>query len=485
MEKSVFPATLLPAAGIEVPNGLPDFPIDHISFSPDELTEHSIGVGIRDWHGDYHEAVLQSKARIIITDRPAEVLGKTIFQVENANIALSRLCAEFSGRPTEKFPVIGITGTNGKTTITTFVASALAAHQWKVGTMGTLGATIAGNPIPLSRTTPNPPELYRLFSQMAAENCNAAVMEVGSFALRAHRVDDVGFHAGVFTNLTRDHLDVHGTMEVYAAAKARLFECLRPEGGFPRALLCADDPNWRNMHPPKDHWTYGFAKEADLRLIEPVYSLQSSAAILETPLGKSEIHCPLPGPYNLQNMAAATGILLTMGIPLDEASELLKHVAVPPGRAEFIPNKVGLNLVIDYAHTPDGLEKILTSLRPGTDGELWVMFGCGGFRDMGKRAEMGQKASSFADHVVLTTDNSRDEAPESIVSAIRAGMGRPPAHIQLNRARAIDWVIRAASAGDTIVFAGMGHERSQIIGSKEICFNETTIIQETLNQIQS
>lgn len=474
---------ILQHIGIATPNEIAQMPIKTISFLSSELTENSIGVGIKDWHGDYHEEVLQSAAKVVVLDRPVTATDKIIFQVENANIALSRLSAAFENRPADKFPIIGITGTNGKTTITTLVSSALAANGWTVGTMGTLGATIAGETHPLSRTTPNPPELHRLFSKMVEKNCDAAVMEVGSFALRANRVDDVGFHIGVFTNLTRDHLDVHKTMEVYAAAKARLFECLRPEGGFPRAILCADDPNWQKMQPPNDHWTYGFDKKADLRLTNPTFSIQHSTALLGTPFGKMEIKSQLPGHYSLQNTAAAIGILLSLDFDLETACMLLEKAALPPGRSEFIPNDIGLNLVVDYAHTPDGLEKILNAMRPNTTGNLWVLFGCGGFRDVGKRAEMGKTADIFADKVVLTTDNSRNEEPQDIIKAIQKGMNRLPEHIELNRAIAIDWVIRKAKKNDTIVFAGMGHERTQVIGNQTIYFNEKHIIEQTLKTL--
>lgn len=483
MKKQVFLKNLLPEIGINAPPDLAEMPVEGITFLPSEINKNVIGVGISDWHGNYHDQVLQSKAKILILDQPATAPGKIIFQVKNANTALSKLCAAFENRPADKFPVIGITGTNGKTTITTLVSSALTAKDWKVGIMGTLGASIAGESYPLSRTTPNPPELHRLFAEMVAKNCNAAVMEVGSFALRAHRVDDVGFHLGVFTNLTRDHLDVHKTMKVYAAAKARLFECLRPKGGFPRALLCADDPGWKKMNPPKDRWTYGFEKNADLRLSDPVYRIQDATARLDTPLGAANIRCQLPGHYNLQNMAAAIGILLTLDFSLDEACFLIEKADLPPGRAEFIPNAIGLNLVVDYAHTPDGLEKILSAMRINTKGDLWILFGCGGFRDIGKRAEMGEKADTFADKVVLTTDNSRNEKPQDIIAAIQKGMRRPPKHIELDRAAAIDWVIRAARQGDTIVFAGMGHERAQITGIQEIDFDEKQIIIDTLNTL--
>lgn len=483
MNKQPILRDLLQHIGINPPSEFAEMPVRGVSFLPSEINEQTIGVGIKDWHGDYHKSVLQSEAKVVIVDRPVKVENKIVFQVEDANIALSKLCAEFEGRPTDKFPVIGITGTNGKTTITTLVESALTNKCWKVGRMGTLGASIAGEDYPLTRTTPNPPELYRLFARMAEKNCQAAVMEVGSFGLRAHRTDHVGFHIGVFTNLTRDHLDVHKTMEVYAAAKARLFECLRPKGGFPRALLCADDPNWQKMNPPTDLWTYGFDKNADLRITNPTFNLQNSTAHLNTPFGTREINCQLPGHYNLQNMAAAIGILLTLDFPLEEACGLVENADVPSGRAEFIPNERGLNLVVDYAHTPDSLEKMLGALRPHTKGNLWVLFGCGGFRDVGKRSQMGKSADSFADKVVLTTDNARNETPKDITDEIERGMERPPVHIEFDRAKAIKWVINQAKEGDTILFAGMGHERTQIIGNQKINFNEKQIIQSALNQL--
>lgn len=482
MKKPIILKDLLHHISLETSTEIATMPIKGVSYLPSEITENVIGVGIRDWHGDYHDSVLQSKAKVVIVDRAANAKGKLIFQVENTNTALSKLCAAFEGRPADKFPVIGITGTNGKTTIMTLAASALAAKGWRVGTMGTLGATIGGKSYPLSRTTPNPPELHRLFAKMAEKKCRAVVMEVGSFALRANRVDDVGFHIGVFTNLTPEHLDIHKTMDVYAAAKARLFEqCLRPAGKYPRALLCADDPNWQKMNPPTDRWLYGFDKKADLRLSNPSFGLQHSKAHLDTPLGSINIRCEMPGSYNLQNMTAAIGILLSLDFTLEEACSLLQKAELPVGRTEFIPNNLGLNLVIDYAHNPHGMETVLKTLRPNTKGDLWVLFGCGGFRGETKRAGMGEKADAFADKVVLTTDNPRNERTQDINEVILTGMKRPPTHIELDRATAIAWVIRAARPGDTILFAGKGHERTQIIGNQEFYFNERQVIQNILN----
>ncbi|MCA9716439.1 MAG: UDP-N-acetylmuramoyl-L-alanyl-D-glutamate--2,6-diaminopimelate ligase, partial [Myxococcales bacterium] len=432
--------------------------------------------GAHEWYADHEPALLAAKtpAAALLVDRPGVAAsGAPVLRVADANLALSTLAAELAGRPAERLPIIGVTGTDGKTTTTTLIDAALTRLGRRVARTGTLGAFLAGAPHPLSRTVPEPPELHALFSSMLRASCDVAVMEIGSFALRSRRVDAVPFHMGVFTNLTRDHLDVHGTMEVYAAAKARLFdELLRPRGGWPRALLCADAPAWTSMRAPADRWTYGFAPDADLRVVDPRYTLEGCAAELHTPVGRAALRCRLPGRYNAQNAAAAIGVLLSLDVPLDAACDAVAHARGPAGRTQTIANDRGLALVVDYAHTPNGLRTVLGAMRPLTSGRLWVLFGCGGDRDQGKRGPMGEVASELADEVVLTSDNPRSESAATIVEAIRAGMRRAPTHVELDRSAAIAWTLRHATPGDTVVFAGKGHETYQQIGRRRIPFSD-------------
>lgn len=472
---------LLAHVDVVAPPHLAKRPVRAVTHHASELAPDVVGVGIHEWYGDFHDIALEDDAAAFIVDRPADNPRVPVFEVPNANVALSTLAAVLEDRPADRIPVIGVTGTDGKTTTTTLVESAMTRRGLRVGRMGTLGARVAGQPHPLGRTVPSPPELHALLSTMVRERCDLAIMEAGSFGLRSHRVDAIGFHMGVFTNLTRDHLDVHGTMEVYAAAKARLFgELLRPAGGWPRALLCADSPWWRAMNPPADRWTYGFAADADLRISGARHTIEGCVATLETPVGTATLRCRLPGPYNAQNATAAVGIMLSLDVPLGEACEAVAHASGPSGRMEVVPNDRGLALVVDYAHTPNGLQTVLGALRPLTERRLWVVFGCGGDRDPGKRPQMGKIASALADEVVLTMDNPRRESPRAINEAIVSGMERAPTHVELDRAAAIAWAIDHASPGDTVLVAGKGHETTQQIGQQRHPFDDRVAIARAL-----
>lgn len=477
---------LLAHLGIHVPAPLAERPVRAVTYRAAELGPDVVGVGIHEWFGDFHDIARGDRAAAFIVDRPVIDRGAVapsvpVFEVPNANVALSTLAAVLEGRPADRLPVIGVTGTDGKTTITTLVESAMTRRGLRVGRLGTLGARVAQTPHPLGRTVPCPPELHALFAAMVRQRCDLAIMEAGSFGLRFHRLDAIGFHLGVFTNLTRDHLDVHGTMEAYAAAKARLFTALlRQAGGWPRALLCADSPWWQAMHPPADRWTYGLAAQADLRLTEVRQSIEGSVSTLHTPVGSATLRCPLPGPHNAQNAAAAVGIMLSLGVPLEEACEGVAGATGPSGRMEVVANARGLSLVVDYAHTPNGLRTVLQALRPLTRGRLWVVFGCGGDRDAGKRPRMGEVASALADEIVLTMDNPRSESPEAINEAIASGMSRPPTHVELDRAAAIAWAIGRASAGDCVLIAGKGHETTQHVGSQVHPFDDREAIARAL-----
>jgi UDP-N-acetylmuramoyl-L-alanyl-D-glutamate--2,6-diaminopimelate ligase len=234
------------------------------------------------------------------------------------------------------------------------------------------------------------------------------------------------------------------------------------------------------MHPPADRWTYGFAADADLRLTDARYTIEGCVATLETPAGTATLRCRLPGPYNAQNATAAVGVMLTLGVPLEEACDAVARAAGPSGRMEVIPNERDLSLVVDYAHTPNGLQTVLRALRPLTRGRLWVVFGCGGDRDAGKRPEMGEIASTLADEVVLTMDNPRGESAQAINEAIISGMSRAPTHVELDRATAIAWAIDQASPGDTVVIAGKGHETTQQIGQQIHPFDDREAIARAL-----
>ncbi|MCA9490741.1 MAG: UDP-N-acetylmuramoyl-L-alanyl-D-glutamate--2,6-diaminopimelate ligase, partial [Myxococcales bacterium] len=283
-----------------------------------------------------------------------------------------------------------------------------------------------------------------------------------------------------FTNLTQDHLDFHGTMEAYADAKAMLFERLRPAGGQVRALLCADDPAWGRMGAPDDRWTYGFAGDADLRITACTLDAKGMVLDLVTPAGPAVLRSRMVGRHNAQNIVAALGIGLALGHPLDALVEALADVPGAPGRLEVVPNDRDLLVVVDYAHSDDALRTVIPVVRELVPGDTWVVFGCGGDRDRGKRPKMAAVAEALADHVVLTSDNPRSEDPLAILAEMRAGLTRPPALEEPDRRAAIRWALAHARPGDAVLLAGKGHETTQEIAGVKTPFDDRVVAREAL-----
>jgi UDP-N-acetylmuramoyl-L-alanyl-D-glutamate--2,6-diaminopimelate ligase len=361
-----------------------------------------------------------------------------------------------------------------------------------VGTTGHLvdgvpldGAVLGLPPSVHPHTTPEAPYLQAILAHMADAGCGAVIMEVSSVGLAAHRVDAIPFRVAAFTNLSRDHLDVHGTMEAYRAAKARLFHELLPQGGT--ALLHAGDPASASMRPAgRPTWTYGL-EDGDLCVEDPRWSPEGTEAQVRTPAGSGRLHVPLPGRHNVENALAALGIALLLGVPLGRALEGIAAAPPVPGRLEPVPNRRGFAVFVDYAHTPDALERSIAALRNLTAARLIVVFGCGGDRDRKKRPLMGQVAARGADVVVVTSDNPRTEVPQTIVDQIVAGVEREPLDrmaltalgnvgkgyaVEIDRRTAITAAIRAARSGDIVLIAGKGHEDYQILGKEKIHFDD-------------
>ncbi len=440
-----------------------------------QVDAHTAFVAIRGAHVDGHDLVASLVAPVVVVERPVETLAVCV-QVRDAKLALAQLAAALNGDPGLGLAVVGVTGTNGKTTVTTLVDGALRALGWRTGRIGTTGNAVDGVIRPSAFTTPEAPELQRLLAEMRDEGVRAVAMEVSSIGLAQRRVDGIPFHTAVFTNLTQDHLDFHGDMEQYRDAKARLFrELLRPVGGPPRALLCADDPAWSAMGAPRDRWTYGTAPGADLRILSMSPTDAGMRIGLETPLGRTTLDTALVGTYNAQNVVAAVGVLLTLGVALDAAARAVGGAPGAPGRLERVAGRSDVLAVVDYAHTEDALANVLRAVRAVTRGRLWVVFGCGGDRDPGKRPRMGAVAECLADAVVVTSDNPRSEDPAAIAAAVTAGM-RPGARVVLDRAEAIGWAASQLRDGDAIVVAGKGHETYQQIRGIDHPFDDREVL---------
>ena len=427
--------------------------------------------------------------------RPVEVpAGVTCLRVKDTRRALPWLSAAFHRHPGRRLPVVGITGTNGKTTITWMVESALAAAGRSVGVVGTTGHRVGGRPVQEHallggggphHTTPEAPLLQALLASMVAQGCAAALVEVSSIGLESFRADAVPYRVAVFTNLTRDHLDIHGSMEAYRSAKARLFkDLLAPDG---RAILNRDDPAHRYMIPPSgEYWSYGL-REGDLHLRQVEITADGSRAVVVTPGGSGVLELRLPGRHNLYNALASLGVALALQVPLEMALEGLGALRRVPGRVERVSSTLGFPVFVDYAHTPDALRAVLASMREAVSGRIITVFGCGGERDKGKRPQMGAVASSGSDRVVVTSDNPRGEEPDAIIRQILDGVdgaalvGNPPrVVVEPDREAAIRHAVEMARPGDAVLVAGKGHEATQDRGSEVIPFDDRRVARRAL-----
>lgn len=430
---------------------------------------------------DAHDAVPGLSAAAVVVQRSVAVRpGVTVVRVADTRAALAALAAAFHGHPASSLQTVGVTGTNGKTTVCTLVDGAFAALGTVAGRIGTTGACVGGVPLPSSLTTPDPLDLHRLLGQMRDAGAGIVAMEVSSIGLDQRRVAGIAFDVAVFTNLSRDHLDVHGSMAAYAAAKGRLFrELLRDPGGLPRALLFGDDPAWRSVDPPDDRWLYGSDPGHDLYVHDVRLSATSTRFRLRTPMGVAEVDSSVIGRFNVMNLAASVGVLLLLGVELKAAAAGVSAAPGPVGRLEPVEHSGSTTVLVDYAHTPDALAGVLAAVGEVSDGAVWVVFGCGGDRDRGKRPQMG-RASLVADRVVITSDNPRSEDPAAIAADILVGAVGDHVQVELDRAAAIALALRGAGPHDVVLLAGKGHETTQDIGGKKLPFDDRVVARRLL-----
>lgn len=393
------------------------------------------------------------------------------------NRALAQVAAAFYGFPARQLTLVGVTGTNGKTTTTHLIEHLLQAAGRPTALLGTLYNRWPGHCEVAPHTTLFPLELQRSLRQAKEAGAEVAVMEVSSHALAQDRAWGCSFAAAVWTNLTQDHLDFHGSMENYWQAKATLFQ---PEYLQGRAVVNADDEGGRRLletiPASLEPWAYS------LKPLEGIPGLWPSQvhlhptglkATLHTPMGTFAVEAPLVGSFNLSNLLAAVGVALHLGIPPEAIQSALPRFPGVPGRMERVslPGQ-DITVIVDYAHTPDGLENLLKALRPQVQGRLICVFGCGGDRDRGKRPQMGRIAATWADQVIVTSDNPRTEDPQRILQDILAGIPESPWAVEVDRRQAIRLAILAAQPGDTVVIAGKGHEDYQILGTEKIHFDD-------------
>jgi len=459
------------------------------------------GNALRDGR-DYIAAALANGAAAVVFD-PADGVANDYldrpecFAVENLSSLVGELCAEWYGYPSQNLNVIGVTGTNGKTSITQWLAQALDESHHRTAVLGTLGTGFPGALIQTGYTTPDAPRLQTQLKELLDAGAQQVAIEISSHALDQDRVAGLDVRTAVFTNLTQDHLDYHGTMGEYAEAKAKLFQLPQIEN----AIINFDDAFGRELamkllavNGPQ---VWGYALSSDAFAGFEKFGNRLKRTYAENTLittfgyesqfnydtqGSSVTPLAVLGEFNLSNCLAVWTVLLSQGLSPSEASKRMSKLSAVPGRMELIRlNKTqrteGPLVIVDYAHTPDALAKVLSALRPianQRDGKVWCVFGCGGDRDSGKRSQMGKAAQEFADHIVITSDNPRSEDPMSIIAMIQSGMSGDLKGIQVlpDRAAAIMAAVRHADIKDIVLVAGKGHESTQEINGKKFDFSD-------------
>jgi UDP-N-acetylmuramoyl-L-alanyl-D-glutamate--2,6-diaminopimelate ligase len=464
-------AGLLAGAGPDLP------PIRRLCTDSREVEPGDLFIALPGTRADGHAFATEAVARgaaAVLAARALPVSVPVLLVRDTRRAAIEAARAWF-GDPAASLVLVGITGTNGKTT-TTALLRHLLNEAGDAGSLGTLGAFDgAGNPVPSragALTTPGPVDLQETFAGLRAAGVNRVVMEASSHSLDQGRLDGLVFAAAAFTTFTRDHLDYHGTMEAYLAAKLRLLGLLAPGAAV---AVNADDPAWAAIPASPGRMTFGFAAEADVRATDLRFAPIGTHFRLTGRFGRRAVSLPLPGEFNVSNALAAASVALGLGVDLARVAERLESAPQVPGRLERLATHPCV-ILRDYAHTPDALARALAALRPLTPGRLIVLFGCGGDRDRGKRPLMGRVAAEAADLAVVTSDNPRTEDPDRILDEIEAGMnGRP--HLRLvDRREAIARAIAEARAGDTLLLAGKGHEDYQVLGTRKVPFDEREIV---------
>ena len=401
------------------------------------------------------------------------------FGVSGLGQKLGFVADRFYGSPSRRLVVVGVTGTNGKTTCTQLLAQALDLPPKRCAVIGTLGSGFPGVLNASIHTTPDPVTVHRLMAELADQGAMHMAMEVSSHALDQGRVNGVLFHVAVFTNLTHDHLDYHGDMTAYGLAKAKLFAT----EGLKYVVINHDDDFGRRLltdiSAPVTSLSYGI-KGGDVRAREVRPSPEGLWLRIQTPNGEIELRSSLIGHFNVYNLLAVFTTLLVLGVDMKDAAARLARAHAPAGRAERFGGIKGLPLVVvDYAHTPDALEKILMALREHAQGKLWCVFGCGGDRDRGKRPQMGEIAERLADVVMLTDDNPRHELGDAIIAEIAGGMRASPRIIRDRRA-AIKTAIQTAATDDIVLIAGKGHEDYQQVGDERLPYSDREVVRQLM-----
>ena len=437
-------------------NGAPEVEISSLAYSSQSVTPGALFFCVPGFRADGHDfapTAVERGAVALVCQRPLG-LGVPEVLVPDVRAAMGPAAARFYGDPTAELDVVGITGTNGKTTTAFLVRHLLEAGGRSCGLLGTVKRVVGGVEEEVERTTPEAIDLQATFRRMIDGGDRACAMEVSSHALELGRVGGIRFACRVFTNLTQDHLDFHVTMDAYFEAKRRLFR----ESGI--AVVNLDDEYGRRIAGEIECVTFAVDHEADYRARDVEFDLMGSRFTCQTPAGTLELESPLPGVFNVENVLAAVAVARSLDVPGARIEQALPEFGRVPGRFEPVNEGQEFGVLVDYAHTPDSLENVLRAAREVTRGRLHLVFGAGGDRDRGKRPLMGAAARRLADRVLVTSDNPRNEAPETIIDQVMEGAG-PDAGREVDRRRAIARAVETAERGDVVVIAGKGHEQGQ------------------------
>ncbi len=478
--------SILNGLDYEVLQGTEELEINKINYDSRKVSNNDLFVCVKGYSTDGHkyaDKAISSGAGVIVVQDEIDIDNKdvTIVKCSDTRKALAVMGANYYDNPSKKMKIIGITGTNGKTTTAFMIKDILESAGKKVGLIGTIANFICGEKIHTERTTPESLELQELFSEMVDKGVEYCVMEVSSHSLELDRVYGVQFECGIFTNLTRDHLDFHKTFENYYAAKFKLFERSSIK------LINSDDTygiqvlsDCRKLNAD-NLYSFSVKSDSDYKAYDEV--MGSRNIKFKVKLDKEEdFVLGIPGEYNIYNALGAIGVCHKLGICIDAIRNGIEN-AVVPGRCERVAREYNLpyEIIIDYAHTPDGLENILKTAKAFTKGKLIAIFGCGGDRDKVKRPQMGKIGIDIADLAVITSDNPRSEEPMAIIEDIKAGLDKDNYIIIENRHDAIRKAIEMAEKDDVIVIAGKGHETYQILKDKTIHFDEREVVKEILD----
>ena len=483
---------------IDVVGSVGDTTVNAVAYDSRQAGPGAVFVALRGVHADGTEFARDAVKRgaIAIVSESEWPDGVTVpwVRVEDARLALAALSAELFGHPSDELTLVGITGTNGKTTTAYLLTSIFEAAGMKSGRIGTVGYRVGEQEMDAARTTPEAPDVQRMLREMVAQACTACVMEVSSHALTLRRADHLRFAAAIFTNLTRDHLDFHGDMEAYFRAKRRLFELL-PDDGF--GVTNADDRRGAELAAlAKRPVTYAIDAAADVRPGPLSFSLDGLSFEARTPRGTLRLRSALVGRPNTYNILAAVAAAMALDLPFSAIEEGVASLTNVPGRFQLVSGPDDdVRVVVDYAHTDDALKNLLETARPLATGRLVTVFGCGGDRDRTKRPLMGAVAARLSDLVIVTSDNPRSEDPEQIIEEVKRGIVMPADRVSprggaaprstpylaiLDRKDAIVRAVRDARPGDLVLIAGKGHEKYQQIGERTLPFDDVEVARDAL-----